>query len=361
MTMSRRLLAAALILMAPVVRAQDEAKGAPAPRGPKLQIGDQAPALAIETWVKGDPVSSFEKGKVYVVEFWATWCGPCIQSMPHLTELQKKHKEQGLRVISITSEDPNNSLSKVKQLVAKQGDEKMGYTVAWDKGRTTNEAYMEAAGQNGIPCAFIVNGEGKVAYIGHPMGMDKPLELVIAGKYDLVKARERTRLETDLQESFQSQDWKGAVGKIDAILAVDPEGGKSLSVTKFLIMLLPLQDPDKAYPYGRTLLEKDLKDDAEGLNRMAWIILDEETIQKRDVALAFDMAKRASELTKDADPQILDTLALAHFKKGDAKTAVELQKKAIAAAPAELKEQLEGRLKRYEEGPEEAPKAEEKK
>ena len=51
---------------------------------------------------------------------------------------------------------------------------------------------MTAAGQGGIPTAFIVNGEGKIAWIGHPMEMEKPLEKVIAGTLDLKTAAEET-------------------------------------------------------------------------------------------------------------------------------------------------------------------------
>ncbi len=54
-----------------------------------LGLGDPAPALAVKEFVKGAPVTAFQKGNVYVVEFWATWCGPCRTSIPHLTELQK--------------------------------------------------------------------------------------------------------------------------------------------------------------------------------------------------------------------------------------------------------------------------------
>ena len=57
-----------------------------------LKVGDPAPALKATKWLQGTEVKSFEKGQVYVVEFWATWCGPCIVMMPHMSDLQQEYK-----------------------------------------------------------------------------------------------------------------------------------------------------------------------------------------------------------------------------------------------------------------------------
>ena len=75
---------------------------AAAPAG-ELAIGDPAPQLELKQFVKGKPVA-IQKGELYVIEFWATWCGPCVESIPHLTELQKKLAE-GLAKI-----DPHHRL-----------------------------------------------------------------------------------------------------------------------------------------------------------------------------------------------------------------------------------------------------------
>jgi len=55
-----------------------------------LNVGDPAPELKVARWVKGNRVAKFNLGRIYVVEFWATWCGPCRESIPHLTELDRQ-------------------------------------------------------------------------------------------------------------------------------------------------------------------------------------------------------------------------------------------------------------------------------
>ncbi|HOK96152.1 MAG TPA: redoxin domain-containing protein, partial [Anaerohalosphaeraceae bacterium] len=172
------------------------------PAAAKGQIGADAAPLDGLVWLKGQPVR-FQPQKVYVVEFWATWCGPCRQSIPHLTQLQKQFKEKGVTVIGIS----NESAETVRSFVKKMGDQ-MDYTVAVDKDGKAGKNYMEAYGQNGIPTAFIVDGAGKIVWLGHPLnGMDEVLAQVAAGTFDpsaWAKARaEREELERQIEELFR--------------------------------------------------------------------------------------------------------------------------------------------------------------
>ncbi len=142
--------------------------------------GTAAPKLDIQTWYKGTPVKSFDKDKLYVVEFWATWCGPCKQSIPHLTELAKKNTDVKFIGVSIWEDDKDGN---IKKFVDEMGT-KMDYTVAYSGNKTgMSQSWMTASGQNGIPTAFVIK-EGKVEWIGHPMELEKPLEEIKAGKFD---------------------------------------------------------------------------------------------------------------------------------------------------------------------------------
>lgn len=150
-----------------------------------LKVGNPAPKLQTGKWIQGEPVKSFEKGKAYLVEFWATWCPPCRTSIPHLNEIHKKFKDKGLVVIGMDCWERDESL--VAPFVKKMGD-KMTYRVALDD-KTSNkkgqmaQTWMEAAGRDGIPSAFLVDTQGKIAWIGHPMELKEQLiEDALAGK-----------------------------------------------------------------------------------------------------------------------------------------------------------------------------------
>ena len=64
-------------------------------------------------WLKGTPIQGFERGRVYVVEFWATWCGPCIAAMPHLSRVADKYKRR-VTVIGVDVMEKAPSMKKLK-------------------------------------------------------------------------------------------------------------------------------------------------------------------------------------------------------------------------------------------------------
>lgn len=331
--------------------AQEDAKSTKA--SSVLKAGDKAPALSIEKWVKGKPVEGFEKGKVYVVEFWATWCGPCIQSMPHLSDLQRQYKDK-VTIIGVTTKDSRgNTLDAVEKMVKTKGDG-MDYTVAWDKDETTNDAFMDAAKQNGIPTSFVVDANGKLAWIGHPMFLDIVLEPVVAGKWDAAKGEEVIeKAETAMKDVYENMDSpKKAIAALNKLEKDYPALAHSLGDMRFTL-LLQGGDYAAAYKVGNEMVEKAIKTkNTMTLNEVAWMIVDPQgKVEKRDLDLAMKAAQAASDLTDNKDGAILDTLARVYFLKGDKEKAIEIQKKAVANADGRMKKELENNLKEYQGEP----------
>lgn len=292
----------------------------------KLTVGDRAPELAIQTWVKGEPITGFEKGRVYVVEFWATWCGPCIVGMPHLTELQKEYKDKGVRIIGVNAfDDP----AKVAPFMTSRGDDLMGYTVAIEKkddeANTRNgvmaKTWMDAAGRKTIPSAFIVDQKGAIAWIGSPSQMDIPLREVVAGTWTPERA---TRYEAEQKEAAAASN-----SFRQAYMA---------------------GNYDEAFEIARKHAGTTWKDDWQMQNTVAWYLVDPaKPVPDADLDLALRAANRANDLTKGENAMVLDTVARVYFLKGDVANALKLQTKAVELNTEEqIEAELQTRLEEYQ-------------
>lgn len=337
--------------------------GVSAVRAQTLGVGDSAPKLEIKEFVKGDAVKEFEKGKTYVVEFWATWCGPCRVSIPHLTELQKKYKDIKFIGVSVWEQDPE----KVKPFVKEMGD-KMEYSVAIDdvpKNGDGNDGkmaknWMTAAEQDGIPSAFVVNGEGKILWIGHPMELDKVLDKVAAGTFDLAAAIKEQKEAKAKQEKLKAVQQKlskaqakgesALLTAIDEVITVDSSLEEQLAPLKFMMLMRIKGKEKQAAEYASKLIDERFKDNAEGLNAIAWVIVDPDA-GKRDpelVAVALKAALRADKIAEEKSGAIADTLAKAYFDSKEFAKAVETQERAIKLTP-DAPDELKDRLKQYRE------------
>ncbi len=333
-----------------------------------LTIGDAAPALKVEKFLKGDEIKEFKKGHVYVVEFWATWCGPCIRAFPHVSELQEKYKDQLTVVgVNIWERGYNEELNKkIAEFMDKHG-ENMRYTVAFDGGaKYMADNYMAAANINSIPHAFIVNQDGKIAWIGHPASMDDALDQIVNKKWDMKKAKAERQKLIDAEEAAgremksiepqmkkASELWQS--GKKDEAAAImfeiaekAPNAGKNAGATGFRYMITEGNDPKKAYAFADKMITSAYSDDAAMLNMIAWSIVDpEEKIKERNADVAIKAAKRAAEITENKDAAILDTLARAYFVKGDKAKAIETQEKAVSLAGEDMKADLQKSLEEF--------------
>lgn len=142
------------------------------PASADLQVGDRAPGLSAGKWFnlpKG--VKQLQRkhlqGQVVVVEFWATWCPPCRDSIPHLIEMHEEFKDRGVILVALSYEDSSKVANYVK------GND-LPYVVGSRAG-STRTAY----GVTAYPTMFIIDPDGKVAWKGHPAAADRALEKVL--------------------------------------------------------------------------------------------------------------------------------------------------------------------------------------
>lgn len=328
-----------------------------------VKLGSPAPKLEFAKWIKGKEFNSFEPGKIYVMEFWATWCGPCKEAMPHLTKLAKKYDKVTFTGVSVfENQEESGFMDRVTKFVKDNGTN-MGYNVAADDTKMfMAKNWMEAAGLGAIPATFIVK-DNQVAWIGHPMAVEPVLEQMIAGKYDMAAEAKKmadakaqsekiAKIMTPIGQAASEGDFEKAVKLADKAITENPDMREDLSMLKFNLMLAG-GDANMG-TFAKELADGLFKDDALRLNEIAWSIIDEgEDIPRRDFPAAMAVAERAVAASKGEDWMILDTLALAQFKNNLFKKAYESQEKAVKLmekdkeADPETKKEVLARLEKF--------------
>jgi thiol-disulfide isomerase/thioredoxin len=306
---------------------------------PALDIGDKAPSLAgIKTWIGGDPVDTAltETKAIHVVEFWATWCPPCRETIPHLSELQKKFGDRGVTIVGVTDEAEDVVRPFLETL-------KPSYRIALDGDKKVSEAYMKDV--DGIPHAFVVDATGMVVWHGHPMdGLEDVLLRLVEGRYDLEKARVARERQSRLMAALQQDDASSALKAVDEMLADD---AKNLELYQMKAGLLMQGDDPAALEAHFARMVEVFKDSPGELNDIAWMMVAPSPLPlpRRDLRLAYEAVRRAVKLTGGTEPAMLDTLALVYCSAGLPEKAVETQTRAIELTKdPELKKSLEAQL-----------------
>ncbi|KAJ3116201.1 hypothetical protein HK100_001130 [Physocladia obscura] len=130
---------------------------------PKLGVS-VAPISGLK-FIKGASCPVPTPKKVTVIEIWATWCGPCVRTIPHLSQIANRFKDS-VSFVGITQESLNDE-AKIVAFVEKMGD-KMDYCVAID-GLGESRVVMKDSAGLGIPHVIVIGADGKMKWAGHPM------------------------------------------------------------------------------------------------------------------------------------------------------------------------------------------------
>jgi len=236
-----------------------------------LNIGDPAPPLRVREWLKGTSIEQFEKGTVYVLEFWATWCRPCKAAIPHLSILAGEYKDR-VTILGIdVYENKSTSIEKVKAFVDSMGT-RMDYHVAADDSNFMVAGWLNASGEQGIPQSFVVNAEGKVAWIGHPKDLGKVLPDIVNNTWDIKEVLARRNFDKHLKKldneaSYQlplylgDPEKRGDLGKpewallvINEITTKEPKLKYAPFIASHTFSSLLKTNLHEAYEYGKVAI-----------------------------------------------------------------------------------------------------------
>jgi thiol-disulfide isomerase/thioredoxin len=305
-------------------------------------------------WIKGTPVKQFKRGKVYVLEYFATWCAPCRAEMPRLSALAGQYRNKAIFIgIDLFSAE-SISFEKVKRFVDSIGN-RMDYAVT-AQDSIMAAAWREAAGEQGegIPQTFVIDAKGRLAWVGHPMYLDTVLRDIVNNTWNIktaLKTRNTNRhlRFLDNESMYQILDYcedpldSGNLGKPDSILvtlgkivAHEPrlKYAPSIAGTSFIALLKT--DPHKAYEYGKeVILTPSYEEPAAHL--IAGAVRDYENRLKLPPEI-FSLAAEATQIDIDqiVYPENVDVakkynmMAAWYWRANETQKAIAAQQKAIA-------------------------------
>ena len=302
--------------------------------GVKLEAGSEVTTEVFGKldWIQGEAPSAWEPGKVYILECWATWCGPCIAVIPHVNGLYQKYQDKGLRVIGVNVWEDGRD--KVAAFVEKKGDG-MSYPVAYTgRGGAFETDWLKPAGVTGIPHAFVVR-DGKVLFKTHPSRLtEEVVEALLEGGEAADKVVEdiarQGRMQAGLAAASRAFQEAAREGKVEEMEA-------------------KLEELRKLTGGGANLAGPELQLD---FARKDWVAAGKRIAGRPEgtagvmlLRTAAGLAEKAAEVPMDllkeiagayeglgdqlTSPMDFRTIAVLHWKAGDKEAAVVAARKAL--------------------------------
>jgi thiol-disulfide isomerase/thioredoxin len=269
---------------------------------------------------------------VFLIEFWATWCGPCRISIPHLAELHKKLAKDGVVIIGMSNEDADA----IDKFLKKPKAPEMPYHVGADDDNATSEAWME--GVQGIPHAFLVDKTNTVVWSGHPMEptLEKSLKDVLAGKFDVTKAKaaqatakKYEELMAQAREAADKEEADKLFKLLDQLIELKPE-----EAMPYLMKRHFLDEFHRAseIPAWDAKMEAALKDVEAGLKQLVEFQL-EQPMDQRNAGMLYRSITRALQLNKEEDAELLVLWSRVQLEMGQLDAAIGSMEKAVSKSP----------------------------
>ncbi|MET4261799.1 thiol-disulfide isomerase/thioredoxin [Bradyrhizobium sp. S3.12.5] len=254
-----------------------------------LCLASPAPSLKVENWLRGEPLTNFQPGKVYIVEFWASWCGPCEEAMPHLIELQAKYKDEGLEVVGVAARERAPTADEARTKLDAWLTEKfsnLNYRIGFDSTGEMNKLWMNASSSVSIPTSFVVDRDGHIAFIGDPIDIEYVFPKIIDGTWrssyeakaadakriaeDQRIARERSMRRT-IRLAMQAKDWPTALSAVEEGIATMPDNINFRQIHADLL-LHKMRDTAAGFQVLRRLVRDAIEKQAEALRALVGVM-----------------------------------------------------------------------------------------
>ncbi len=208
-------------------------------RAPHLPVGTPAPPITAQ-WLQGEPVDPATANAIVVVDLFATWCGPCMDTIDDLDALQRRYAEHGVRVVALAVRDDREQ---VERFVAERGRDR-AYSIAFDASGESFDAWRS----NALPTSYVAGRDGAIVAVTHPIGLDWEVATALLGR-----TRERAR-NLEFHEAAQSpreaEDWAELERIADEFLRVE-----SASVPAWIAKVVAQRDPAASAAVARNAIE----------------------------------------------------------------------------------------------------------
>ncbi|NKL08486.1 redoxin domain-containing protein [Rhizobium leguminosarum bv. viciae] len=246
-----------------------------------LNSGSPAPSIKVQDWLRGDPLSNFQLGKIYIPAFISTTCSFCGPELARLAQLQEQYSHVGIEVIVVAADEKAATADKARARVrhwATKWLPNANIRIAFDYSGEMNRLWMDASLSFQHPQAFVVDRDGSIAFIGHPGSLEDVLPKVIDGSWHTsaeAKNAEKERIAEGemyvserpfldrIREATEIEDWKTALFAIEEGINLIPD---SLSLRRLQVSTLigEIRDMEAGWialaQFARDAIERDSED-----------------------------------------------------------------------------------------------------
>ncbi|MEX2697610.1 peroxiredoxin family protein [Rhizobium mongolense] len=151
-----------------------------------LGIDSRAPSINVQHWLRGDPLSNFQPGKIYILEFFSTTCSGCGPALSDAAQLQEEFSDMGVEVIGVAANEEAATADEARAQVDAWVTKWLPNTnirIAFDHSGEMAKHWLDASLTFHVPQAFIVDRDGSIAFIEDSNSLEDVLPKVIDGSW----------------------------------------------------------------------------------------------------------------------------------------------------------------------------------